>query len=328
MKTVILHIGPHKTASTYIQKKLLENKEYLLENKWEYSESGMVYLAQHELAMAKNLEDFSDGNLWDQALSTDNNLILSSENFDLLDSNQIEVLAGRLSNCNVKIIYLYRRGDEKLISAWQESIKHGGVTCWSEFFYSHALRPYISDCLGDLNILDRYKSIFGDNSLNIIDYDIAMNKKEDLFELFVNFLDISLNNLNFKNEVINKTSEYFRVEILRRLNILDISKGNKPFHFLREKYFKYVKSNDCIHDGRIHQAIKETSESFDSGDSFLFTMLRKQVYLQYESFIVNSDEDFTITTYKHYQLPRDIYLNNVNVVEDINILYENVIAYP
>jgi hypothetical protein len=241
-----------------------------------------------------------------------------------LDEDQVKWLAIKLSNFVVKIVYIYRRGDEKLISSWQESVKHGGVKNWSEYLYTHVSKPYLSDILGDIRMLDNFKRVFGDKSINIIDYDIAIRDNSDLFELFIGFLGESIDTFELNNESINKTSDYINIEILRRLNILDIKNGNKPFHFLREKYFKHISTYTCEDNNKIHNVISNHTINLKLGDNFIFDMLRKQFYSQFSEVIINGEEIFSLNNDKLYQLPSDDYLNDLDSLESIGNIYKAI----
>jgi hypothetical protein len=321
MKTLILHIGPHKTGSTYIQKKLLDNSKQLENNGWMYPSVGLVHFGQHELA---TIGGINDDDLWREALNSNKNIVISSENFDRLNEEQVKLLAVKLSDFVVKIVYLYRRGDEKLISSWQESIKHGGVKNWSEYLYYHVSKPYLSDILGDIRMLENFKRVFGSNSINIIDYDVAKRDNSDLFELFIDLLGVSLDEFELNNESINKTSDLINIEILRRLNILDVENGNKPFHFLREKYFKHISYNKCEDNNKIHDMINNQTINLDLGDNFIFDMLRNQFYSHFDGAVVNGEKIFPLNSGNLYQLPSDDYLNDVNSLESIRRIYKAI----
>lgn len=321
MKKLILHIGPHKTGSTYIQKKLLDNSKQLEDNGWIYPSVGLVHFGQHELA---TIGGINDDDLWKKALDSNKNIVISSENFDLLNEEQVKLLAVKLSDFVVKIVYVYRRGDEKLISSWQESIKHGGVKNWSEYLYTHVSKPYVSDILGDIRMLENFKRVFGSKSINIIDYDVAKRDNSDLFELFIDLLGVSPDLFELNNESINRTSDYINIEILRRLNILDVKNGNKPFHFLREKYFKHIRTNACEDNNKIHEVIDNQTVNLDLGDNFIFDMLRNQFYSQFDGAVINSEKMLSLNNGKLYQLPSDEYLNDVDSLDSISNIYKAI----
>ena len=302
MKTLILHVGPHKTGSTYIQKKLLDNSKQLRDNGWRYPSAGLVYLGQHELATIARI---NENDLWREALNSKKNIVISSENFDLLNEEQVKLLAVKFSDFVVKIVYMYRRGDEKLISSWQEYVKHGGIKSWSEYLYTHISKPYASEILGDIRMLDNFQRVFGSKSINIIDYDVAINENTDLFQLFIGILGVSIDAFKLNNESINKTRNYIDIEILRRLNILDIQNGNKPFHFLREKYDKHISKKRCKHYNRVHNIINNQTVNIKLGHNFIFGMLRKQFYSHFNGLVINGKRTLSLNNGKVYQLPSD-----------------------
>ena len=146
VKRIFLHIGTHKTATTTIQKGCGENSSALLSAGWFYPTTGMYMLGQHNIAweMASGHEQpWNQINYWVQfrpecggidALkeeidaSSAENIILSSEDFDGLRTERIQLLADKLSTYNVEVIVYLREQASLLQSAWAQFVKSGFIT--------------------------------------------------------------------------------------------------------------------------------------------------------------------------------------------------------
>lgn len=320
-KQFIIHIGPHKTASTYVQKLFMNNVDALKKLNWSYPEQGLVYYGHHKLAELIEHHKYDLATeLLDEIKETPNNIILSSENFDRLDNAGVAFLASHLTEYEVKIIYVYRRYDDKLISSWQESIKHGGVTSWSEFVLEHTLKPFQSKILNDKLILDIFLNNFGRNSLNIIHYDVCIQNDLDIFESFLTILGIESTTLNIVNKSINSSSNYNVIDYLRYLNSIDISFGNEPKHFLRDDFFKYLNS---IEGSEVSIAISQCNQKnieVTFYDNYLSSIFIDNFESDFKDRIQNFDSDFQLCK-KTFLLPNSVVLHYEN---EINKVYKTL----
>ena len=121
-KKFIIHIGPHKTGSTYIQKVLFDNQTTLSEIGIDYSsimKEGQI--AHHELAEKLHAKQYTDAsNLIDQMKATQLDVLISSENFDRLNAEKIEFLAQCLHRitsynvCYTKLLRSYEKHNDNM----------------------------------------------------------------------------------------------------------------------------------------------------------------------------------------------------------------------
>jgi hypothetical protein len=132
-RTVYIHIGTHKTGTTAIQTTLLRNHANLLNLNYLYPTTVLYAAGHHHIPWFlsghpaydrfwKNSDCsvidvlFDDINKHDQP-----NLILSSENFYLCNSRQLEPLAELFKNCRVVLILFLRRQD-RFLESWYSHV--------------------------------------------------------------------------------------------------------------------------------------------------------------------------------------------------------------
>lgn len=134
IKTIYLHIGFHKTATTTIQRGLYINKNLLARMGWYYPESGLIWnLAHHNISF----ELYDDprfipakGGFADlqKEISScvQENVIISSEDFCFRQEPEIKKLYNRLGELgeNIVVIVYIRRQDQWLYSEWSEFTKY------------------------------------------------------------------------------------------------------------------------------------------------------------------------------------------------------------
>lgn len=136
MKTrVILHIGPHKTGTTYLQKMLYENSEALNQLGVNYVSEGIAKGYGHHGIAEEFISSGVSPTLEAAARSFSkwSINIISSESFDRLNAHQVEALASTLRDFDTMVVYVVRRVDDLILSDWQEAVKHGETRGWTEY---------------------------------------------------------------------------------------------------------------------------------------------------------------------------------------------------
>ncbi|MFT4941271.1 MAG: hypothetical protein ACI88A_004339 [Paraglaciecola sp.] len=91
MKKLFLHVGPHKTGTTLIQKFLLDNSAELFKSNVVYPKRFLKFFGHHDFRDKAAQKAFSKE---DVAFINDNehDWLLSSENFISLDKNALEYI--------------------------------------------------------------------------------------------------------------------------------------------------------------------------------------------------------------------------------------------
>ena len=184
---LILHIGPHKTGSSYLQKCFHDNAEYLSSrgvlyptNKWIIGGHGHAALVDegrlHELPAFIQATLSSRVNV--------SAVVISTENFDRLSLDSVSELR-ELTKYKTTIVFYTRRFDSLLYSNWQEDVKFGSAEAFSSFLLRHISRPFLSRILNFDQILSPWAHWFGVESIRIADYDFCLKEKTDLFDNFL-----------------------------------------------------------------------------------------------------------------------------------------------
>ncbi len=232
MPKLFLHIGPHKTGSTYIQKFCSENRAKLLNLGVNYPTVGIggVHYGQHEIIeKVKKLRQEELKHYLAQLTSGAINLV-SSENFDRLNLEEVKRLRAALSGVDVRIIYYYRNYIDLLPSWWQEEVKHGSTTSFYEFVLPHILRPFSSIIVNPAVVLDLYATAFGKDNISIVDYELAV-KAGNILQPILALLGVELEGV--KNEIVNASLKIEIVEVIRALNMK--ARANNQWHLHRTR---------------------------------------------------------------------------------------------
>jgi hypothetical protein len=178
----LLHIGPHKTASTFFQDSLSNNKEII--QKYGYRvlsrrKSGAVFAftlkhfaGQRGVSseFLSQVNEFVDMN---QVIEHRNeSLILSSEELDDLGSYAIEHLRHIVTGYNTTIVFFHRNRFDLIRSTWDQ-LTYSNCSLEFPAFLFDRVYGNNSDFAGleMTQTLRRYSKAFGRESLHVISYD-------------------------------------------------------------------------------------------------------------------------------------------------------------
>ncbi|MGY5584085.1 DUF4422 domain-containing protein [Vibrio cincinnatiensis] len=239
MKSIIVHIGMHKTASSSIQKILSIETNLLNNSKIVFPVSGRINNEMHHALAYDIIESFNTsykffygsnakGKSWDNLyseLGNDNrDVVLSSEEFyrilticgiDGLTKLKDKLL--KLSN-NLKIIVYLRKQDDFFNSAYNQCIKFDNI-----IFTPAELGSKLK-----INELDYYQQlsawahVFGKENLIVRSFDKNLLYKNDIIHDFFKIINIPLNsdvNIDY-NENVSLPLSF--LEIRRQINSIDI----------------------------------------------------------------------------------------------------------
>ncbi len=246
MSRIVLHIGPHKTGTTYIQTRLHENREALRSVGVDYCSAGLdAGFAHHKVAdVARSGDEAALAALLEPLAASDAELlILSSENFDLLRAPGVRRLQTALPAARaVSVVYFLRDATELLLSSWQEHVKHGGVLGFHEYANPHLTAPFASPLLNPCRVLDGYRSAFGAEAIRVVDYDAA-RAVGDIFDAFAIACDApGLTRFGTPLRA-NITMELWFAEFMRALNAAAQEAGVLRYANVRQTLLRLRKSD-------------------------------------------------------------------------------------
>lgn len=257
MKKVYLHIGPHKTGTTHIQRVFHENADYFREKySIHYPADYKVIFGHHELVTQLKMNTFSSKELRGAIDSvSSNNILLSSENFDVLTGTEVETLLSALSPYDVKVIAMYREPSLRLYSWWQEEVKHGAISTFPEYALPHLCKPMKSSIYNLEVVLARYRKFLKSSSIYVGDYESFLSSA-GIEAFFEGILCVKFPVMPEEEKIINKGLGAFDIEMIRILNAIFWLNG-QPGSSVREKYLKNKSTLD-------QQLLSELKKAFES----------------------------------------------------------------
>ena len=319
MTNIILHIGPHKTGSTYIQKNFFEAREALLEKDIYYPTEFSRLYGHHLLPAYLNEGKYSlVESIFKEVLKNAKYIILSSENLSTISRESVYFLCQLLSKHNTTIVYYYRCPSIRLFSLWKESIKHGGVHTYFEYVYEHYTRPYSSKEFFNTDVLESFSNTLDKKSVIILNYDIA-HEQESLISSFSEAVGLDLG-IKDSSEDVNKSSVIEYSEILRMLNVFAKHDGLLQRHNVRDQMRIFRENED---HGKVTKLIEYIRGSryieIDLGHLFADNLYGKQVRINWEI-----DDKRTINQRKIINVPSQDWILAPEARALIDYFYSNI----
>jgi len=237
----VIHIGPHKTGTTYLQHAFtrlrpeLEARGTLYPQAWGSGEHG-----HHDLpTVLAQVDDTSLPEAF-EALnrSCANTILLSSETFSYSSDADVRRLHSLMAGEPVTVVFYCRRWSELLPSCWRESVKHGSVNTMPEYVLECLGDPTASSIVNFCQILDRYAAVFGAEAIKVASYNSIMEAGEDLLTHFCrSFLSwddpppTELGQVNTSLDMVDS-------EIIRTLNAMEWTRARDERQLLYEPYLR------------------------------------------------------------------------------------------
>ena len=321
-KRIFLHIGTHKTATTTIQNGCCENRENLLAAGWLYPTTGMYLFGQHNIAWemcSGHEQPWNHVNEWVrfrpesggiQALLSEieaspaSNVIVSSEDFDGMQTDRIQKLHSLLADYQVEVIVYLREQSSLLQSAWAQFVKSGYVIEDFETFIDRMLNSsdQVLRYFGAYDVfLHPWMEMFGADHVHSRPFSRDAFKGH-VFHDFLHTCQLPEPEIFPIPENQNVSPGYKTLEMIR-LMCLDIPQKERRrmvTHFIQwigfEKHWDNGKLNliDASHHARIQKrfagANQFLSEQFNGGKPFFDTSFKEKPLSKFDKSSITGEE--------------------------------------
>jgi hypothetical protein len=250
VQKTILHIGPHKTGSTYLQacfrqyRDALRARGVLVPAAWEHPGNASQTIL---VAALRDGGDLDGAKVTMEKIKAEgaDTLLLSAEDLSTLGVVQLQRLRDLLGDSPVTIIYYVRRISDLMFSSWQEDVKHATSMTLPEYAYLHLRNPEVS-LFFNLDIrLKAFIEVFGKESIKIVGYSALRDNTIDLFKHFaLRFLNWPNVTPEPESREMNVAATPEQIELLRTLNQIEKLKNPERPQNLRVKLDSAFKDLD------------------------------------------------------------------------------------
>ena len=246
----IVHIGPHKTGTTYLQlsfkakRAALAERGVLLPEFWEHAPGNPSHLPLAQQLKAGQADLLQPR--FDQLLQSGaRKVLISAEDLSNLEVPALELLRTLLAGRPVRFVFYFRRWCELIPSSWQESIKQGQTRTLPEFMLLAVQNAAHSRQLNFERKITHFEQVFGAGAMRFVSYSELRDREIDMFTHFCNhFLGWPNAGPGEAPKQANASRDLATTEILRALNSLSkrddgVASDNlrRAFDALRDREF-------------------------------------------------------------------------------------------
>ena len=240
---LVIHIGPRKTASTYLQSNFYRNRKELLRKGWLYPVLSLRVRNAHH-GIVQSLKEVRKGEgavvrgmakAGRLAASKGANILISSENFRKWKASEIALLGKCFGQQDVLVVYTLRDPLDLLVSGWGENVKMGRTASLEAYARKHLSAPHespILDCLVPLEPILAEPGL----RLKVLNFEDIKRRKADIYQEFGRHI-LGLDDL--KPDYVKPRNQSFPVEINDFLRLLArrIDYNNKDSDLLLSRQF-------------------------------------------------------------------------------------------
>jgi hypothetical protein len=239
----IIHIGPHKTGTTYLQVTLNALRGVLLERGicvpsiWNAAR-GLPSHMQLVWAIRNRDVTLIRHQVQEILAQRPRYVVISCEALSRLDQQQIVQLRQLLGSAPAEVVYYVRRWPERLPSLWQEGIKFGHTTALPEFLVEQLTRHDASE-LRDTAMIDRFAAVFGATQIRLVSYSHLVDQQLDIaghfLASFLGLTDIELPAASHPT----RSLPILDTELIRALNAIHARDGGEKSPALRNWFLAH-----------------------------------------------------------------------------------------
>lgn len=285
-KKLYIHVGPHKTGTTLLQKICLDNKETLSELGISYPNVFFNFLGHHQLVDKARNKKVTDDEI-ENLIQLNSDILLSSENFIDLTKSQWQYIKKRFDAFDIHIVYAWRRTSFKMYSMWQEAIKHGEKASFYQYYYSDLIKPGVSRQLMQTINIDLLAKVFNKEHLHLLDYD-ELSEQQSLISEFFNLFNVDVQSLKldtYNQGIKNVALPSTLTELLRCLNAYHQQQGHAKSSQIREVFFaNQDKFTDQIQ--QIQTMMKSHIDRIEFGNYFVDNNSEQQISKKYQEQLI------------------------------------------
>lgn len=216
---LILHIGPHKTGTTYLQANLAHHRDRLASAGYFYPRIGttaVIPTSHFGLYQAiKERMPTAIADLAEIATSECHTAILSAEDFSILTADEMSVFRDKFFP--ISVVYYYRPWPKLIASGIQQDIRSGNKAPVPELLMRHLNRPMHSPTINPDVVLQRFLACVSPD-IRIVSFDRAVAGKK----ILASFLEAAAIDVDLPEEDVhrNVSSSPVETEIVRIANIV------------------------------------------------------------------------------------------------------------
>lgn len=285
-RRLVIHIGPHKTASSYIQVNLQRARDDLASKGWLYPSEATDGMGAHH-HLAHNADQYLPDTapyrpllekLGQSARANGDNIVLSAEGFCRMAPANFDVLADILGFDGYELVYVVRDQLDLFPSLWAEEVKQGRSLGLADRFAQEIADPFnsrIFNPMCDLNLLLARPRA----RVRVVPFDSLRRREIDIFEHMTG--DI-LELRDFSAHHVKPVNVKFPIELTEFLRLMTLIHGQGQPNIgsdLRLRFTNRVALEEQLEKRKLllDNAAHARRVIRVPGDSFLWTRIEQNL---------------------------------------------------
>lgn len=335
MTQFIIHAGPHKTGTSYLQEAFAATRPLLAERGVLYPTTwGMrAHHILHDMLL-KVPNPLLEDQFAEMRASGQPIVLISVEGLTTLPAATVAYLRTLVGAGNsVRIVFYARSWADILPSHWKQAVKGGETQTLNEYLYARGVNPRGSFFVNFGIGLRNYAQVFGANAISIVSYDSVLAAKLDLFRHFAaTFLDWR-DPPHIDLGAVNVSPGMMDTEILRALNSLEQSQRGTPLGRMEavEMADRFLPRAPQWVSPALRQAMAANiGKALVNEGSNLLTSLHMQLFEEFGRALVQPHPPGAFFSPKRAEIPyihRD-YMLRRGVVEELWDIHRKLVVRP
>lgn len=229
---IVIHVGPHKTGTTFLQSALARARHTLLKQGIFYpsvwfppdgnTSHGLIY----DL-LRKNDIDLLTAQLNEVLHTACHTAVISSEALADLSAAEIASLRQLTLGYDTRVVIYCRSWVARMVSGWKETVRHGNTETLPEFCAIHLGNASQSNQVNFGVLIEEYARQFGRDSIYLVCYDHLVKSGTNLAEHFLARFCGWNGQDSPPPKMIYESLSVFEAEIARSLNVLNPMLGER-----------------------------------------------------------------------------------------------------
>lgn len=230
MTRFILHVGPHKTGTSYLQEAFAQMRP-LLAGRGVHYPAVWGRSAHHALLdlLRAGPDPRLEQHFAELRAAGHDAVLISVEGLTTLPRPAVEYLRTLIGPENpVRVVFYARSWADRLPSHWKQATREGATESLPEYLYRRIAQPAGSRLVNFGTGLRTYTDVFGMAALAVVAYDRVMAERRDLFAHFsASFLDWPDPPAVVQPHV-NVSPDVADIEVIRALNAIEQARRGRP----------------------------------------------------------------------------------------------------
>jgi hypothetical protein len=272
MPRYVIHIGPPKAGSKYLQSSLINLRKQLARRKISYPTTLMPRPPSHaalDLLRSGNRSPVLERAFSELNAAGHDVIVLSWEGACNLPEPALACLRDLIGSRNeVKIVYYCRSFAERVPSLWKQQIKAGRSVTLPEFCDRVCRTPIRGHEFNPSLLWKRWSTVFGRESLHLVSFNNLRDHKVDLFDHFAATFLGWAGVAQPKRRNLHESPDAADTEMGRALNALHLANIGKDAENSRGGlFFTYMRLKPQLEFGPILEAMQHDTRTMTFDDN-------------------------------------------------------------